>query len=543
MNISKTAIKTLFLLIIIIFIAGILRLFQLGKIPVSMTDDEVRLTYNSYSIWKTAKDINGNFLPLSFVVDGYAFNPIPVYLVSPIVGIFGLNMFTGRLAFAIIGILSVIIIYKLTLKLLNNNIIAIFSALALSFSVWHLQLSRFAYEGIFALFFYLLGILFFISVKKNTSLLLFLAMLSFFLAFYSYSGTKIILIPVISALVWYKYNFLSAKQLIFIVFFIFIVFASFYLLTKVSDAGKYGQNQFFFQNKDEAIREVELERRASNSPEILKKLYHNKFTYWTKIFLDRYSYAFSPSYLFINQEASGIFSIWSRGQLYYIEAPLLVIGILYLFQKKRRETILLFLFLLFAPLASGLGPYPITYTIRSSFMIPWLMIFIGAGLYSFSDIIKDKKLKISVYAFLLIVYIYLIGGYLNQYYFEWSRYGAKYYSKSTKDLIFLINNEEKNKNKIIINGTPTAALLHYAFYNKKISPQTIQQLYKEKNWDINNIKFLDCPILSTPNQTIKIPKNSLYILSSECKLKNENFNIKPVKTLKSPDNNNEWLVY
>ena len=64
--------RHIFILFIILLIAGALRFWQLGQVPVSMSDDETRLVYNSYSIWKTGKDVNGLTLPLAFMMGGYA---------------------------------------------------------------------------------------------------------------------------------------------------------------------------------------------------------------------------------------------------------------------------------------------------------------------------------------------------------------------------------------------------------------------------------------------------------------------------------------
>ena len=83
----------------------------------SMTDDEIRLVYSSYNIWGTARDVSGHFLPLTFLLDKYAFNPVAIYLTSPFVGILGLSMFSARLSFAVAGIFTVFLVYLVAYKL------------------------------------------------------------------------------------------------------------------------------------------------------------------------------------------------------------------------------------------------------------------------------------------------------------------------------------------------------------------------------------------------------------------------------------------
>lgn len=542
--------KNIVIIVFIIIIASVLRLWQLGQVPVSMSDDEVRLTYNSYSIWKTTKDISGNTFPLFFVVGGYAFNPVPIYITSLFVGTFGLNMFASRLPFAMSGIMTVIFLYIIANKLLKNKSIAILSSLALSFSAWHLQLSRFAYEGTISFFFYVLGVLIFISAKKNNILFIVMAMLAFLFGFYSYSGYKLILLPIIAVLIWYKYKDLSFKQFTIIVLFILFTFSSFVFLGKTQNATKYGSQLFFFQDVNFAAKAVELERRASKSPAFIEKIYHNKLTFWSKIFAERYSYAFSPQYLFNSQEQSGIFSMWFRGELYYIEALFFVLGALYIFYKKRKEFLLIILFLIIAPIPSGLGAEPITYAIRSSFMLPWIYIFIGAGIYSLSYFIKNRKFQYLAYCLTAIIYLYFIVGYLDQYYSNWSRYGAKYYSKADQDLVFFINKNKNIKKQIITDGTNPMTFLHYAFYNKT-DPSLVQKLYPHNKIYIDNIIFEDnCFNMKANGSGKQVAKNSLYILSGGCPvIKSEKKGSKtevirnPDLIIKSFDNTEEWLVF
>jgi 4-amino-4-deoxy-L-arabinose transferase-like glycosyltransferase len=531
--------KHLLIIALILLAAVFLRFFRLGQIPVSMTDDEVRLVYSAYSIWNTGKDLNGIFLPLAFVIDNYAFNPVAIYLTSPLVGIFGLSMFVSRLPFAIVGSLSILVTYLISNRLFKNKIISILSILVFTFSAWHLQLSRFAYEGGFALLLFLLGIYTFILVEKDKYKMLYLSLFIFLLAFNSYSGTKLILIPVMFILVWYKYKDLIKKQIIITILSVIVIFFLFFLLSKFQNAASYGGQQFFFQDNATKAQSVELERRASFTPKYIEELYHNKFTYWSGIFLNHYLRAFSPEYLFTSQEGNGIFAMWYRGQLYLVELPLILLGLFYLFKNKRKEFILLVSFLIVAPLPSGLGANPITYTVRSSFMLPWLMILIGSGIYSISFFIKSLKLKILLYVMLLAVYTYSIGGYLNQYYYEWMSYGSKYYSKTTQDLVFLVGEKKKEYSQIIVVGAEKNIFLHYTFYNS-MDPKIVQKKLKENVIRTENISFARECIGSNVDGTKSFTKrNTLLIASVSCYQKS----IPDYYISASDHSENMWKIY
>ncbi len=78
------------LLILIIFLASFLRLYQLGEVPISPDWDEVALGYDAHSIIQTGRDEFGNFLPVvlrSF--DDYK-PALYAYLAIPTISIFGI---------------------------------------------------------------------------------------------------------------------------------------------------------------------------------------------------------------------------------------------------------------------------------------------------------------------------------------------------------------------------------------------------------------------------------------------------------------------
>src|SRR3989344_2523195 len=106
---------------LILFIAVFLRFYQLSNIPPSLNWDEVSIGYNAYSIFKTAKDEWGNFLPLSFRAFGDYKLPFYIYLDIPFVFLFGLNELAVRLPSVLSGI-GVVILTFFILKELTKSI-------------------------------------------------------------------------------------------------------------------------------------------------------------------------------------------------------------------------------------------------------------------------------------------------------------------------------------------------------------------------------------------------------------------------------------
>lgn len=143
-----------FLLITIILFGLIIRLFMLNKIPNGFANDEAAISYQSYSILKTAKDTWGNFLPLTSFKDfGEHLPALTVYLMIPSILVFGLNEFSSRLPHVLIATITIFIVYLITQELFRNKKISLISALFLSFSPLNIGWSRFVYEGNFGMFF------------------------------------------------------------------------------------------------------------------------------------------------------------------------------------------------------------------------------------------------------------------------------------------------------------------------------------------------------------------------------------------------------
>jgi len=111
-----------YLLVVIIFIAAVLRFYKLASVPPSLYWDEASLGYNAYSILKSARDEHGKFLPFTnFAAFGDYKPPGYIYATVPSIAVFGLNEFAIRFPSAFFGVLTVLLTYPLTKKLLENG--------------------------------------------------------------------------------------------------------------------------------------------------------------------------------------------------------------------------------------------------------------------------------------------------------------------------------------------------------------------------------------------------------------------------------------
>src|SRR5680860_712593 len=155
----------------IIFLAVILRFWQLGKVPVSPDWDEVALGYNAYSVIQTGKDEYGKFLPVvlrSF--DDYK-PALYMYLTVPTIFLFDLNVFAVRFPSAFFGVIGVIAVFFLIRDLFKEykykDQLALLTSASLSISPWDIQFSRVAFESHVGAVFNILTALFFIKGLKK----------------------------------------------------------------------------------------------------------------------------------------------------------------------------------------------------------------------------------------------------------------------------------------------------------------------------------------------------------------------------------------
>src|SRR3990170_258331 len=148
-------------LFLLLFISFFTRILFLDLIPQGMYRDEVSVGYNAYSIIKTGKDEFDRNSPFIFEALGDYKLPVIIYLTAPFVFLFGLTDFWVRFPTALIGSLTPFALFLLAKKLFDKRI-AMFSAISLAISPWHILFSRLVNESVISVFTSILGIYFLI---------------------------------------------------------------------------------------------------------------------------------------------------------------------------------------------------------------------------------------------------------------------------------------------------------------------------------------------------------------------------------------------
>lgn len=131
----------------LILIIGILiRIVGITDMPNALNCDEASAGYEAFSLLNYGIDRNGNHNPSFLVAWGSGQNALLTYLIIPLIKIFGLKTIAIRLPMAILGCVSLVILYLL-LRKISNKKLAIIGLAFFSICPWHIMKSRWGLES------------------------------------------------------------------------------------------------------------------------------------------------------------------------------------------------------------------------------------------------------------------------------------------------------------------------------------------------------------------------------------------------------------
>ena len=470
--------KVFIFLTAIVIVASALRLWQLGKVPLSPDWDEVSLGYNAYSILQTGKDEYGKSLPIILRSFNDYKPALYTYLAMPSIKMLGLNVEAVRLPSAIFGILTVLAVFFLTKQLFKKNNIALLSSFLLAISPWHIQFSRVAFEANVGVALNVFGILFFLKAFKKPWFLI-LSALMLGLSLHVYQSEKVF-VPLLIAILVFSFRkdfFLIRKKYIYtslVVFaFIFLPLASFILTN--SDALSRAKGVSIFSNSSiiEATTARIARDRANN--DILGLILDNRRIEFAKYTIGGYLSHLDFNWLFIagdiaRHHAPGM------GLMYLVELPFLLAGIYTLVFGNFDKTTKIFtvLWFLIVPIPASVTN-DIPHAVRTINFLPVLQILTAIGIISLLTRVlnlKHKLLKIKISYLILILIsalcVFNVSYYLNQYFVQQNYFHAKYWQYGYENIVTYLKGVSKNYNKIIVSNTATMdqSYIFFLFYLK-----------------------------------------------------------------------------
>lgn len=476
-----------YLLILILILAATLRLWNLGSVPPSTSNDEASIGYNAYSVTKIGVDEYGKFPLISQRAYDDWRRSTYLLLTVPFIATMGLHSVPIRLPSVILSILTVLATYYIVLRLFKKQsdmaeYTALTASLLLAISPWHVYISRVGHESNAYMSFFVFGILFFlegIRVWKK----LFLSMLFFMLSMVSYyAGQVIVPLMAVGLFVTYRDYLLKLFSLnkkamfgflgccIILVPIVWSLFSPDSLIrfrgTSTFDPSAHGT-----MFSDQVLRYNE----AVTHRNFVGMVLYNRRTFPIRVFIDGYVSHFSPTWLFTNSGKES-FKIPNMGVLNLWELPLILLGIvIFLFSStvdaKAKTLIILWFFFAAVP-ASIATQAP--HAMRAYAFLPTWQIFSAFG---FMYIVQtSKKLKsIPVVVFLAFV-VYSIGSLSVNYFSVFPKTQSQsFYFAASKAISYVRSNSSRYDTIVFSNENNLYESYMDFLYYSKFDPATYQR--------------------------------------------------------------------
>lgn len=529
------------------------RTYKLDQLPLGFHVDEVKVAWNAVSIANTAKDDQGNFLPLYYNTFGDWRPALIFYLTIPSIVLFGENIFAVRFTSAFAGALTVAALYFFAKKLSDKKT-ALISALVLSLNPWHISTSRSTNEIIISSLFVILSLYFFSSIitdgpsKKTSPNSLFVLgrnkfdrqyiyfSISTLLAILSYHSPRITLPVGMLVILIYK-NISVLKDLIFHPFKYYpkiklglslvAIVGLISILFVILGPGKERFSQVSIFKNEDINYEVDRVQDETSKLSKVAIIFNNKALIYIRNIVYEYGKYFSTDFL-IGQFAKPYrYLTPGHGLISFYELFLFLVGIFYIVRKNIRQGYLYILLLSISPIAAIFTIEDSPNLNRSLMMSIFIAIIVGHGLIYFQDKLsyfKNKFLKYLPLLFLVLSFVnfsYLyqnFSGLKKPYIKNLVIDSPSYRNEGAVELVKQIEQMsiENKSNTIYVTNFPDNVYPWYAFFNN-VNPHIFNRASYQQSSNqrvFSNIVFTDdrCPSDKIENYKI----NDIVIDSGYC---------------------------
>lgn len=480
--------KKYILLGLIVLLAFVLRFYRVAEVPPSLNWDEVSIGYNAYSVLKTGRDEWGVFLPVHFKSYGEYKLPAQIYASIPGIAVFGLNELGVRITPVVYGTLTVLIVFFLARAIFQSTPIGLISAALLAISPWHIQLTRGSFESSFAAFWVSLGMWLFIKGFTGRKWWIW-SMVPFAISVYTYNSARVFTpLFLLAAAVIYRPNLSKYKRYFVGALAVFVILMLPLLPYYFSGEGNSRYKLVSITDDPGLIPRIDQNRNLSHLPGPLPRLVHNRIAYVGFYIAENYLAHFTPDFLFISGAPHKQHSVQGIGELYWFQAPFLVLG-LYLLLKKRYpfwQVLISWLLLSFVPVAVTNDSIP--NALRPLIAVPVYQILTALGIYQSYLWLKKKPLGLRLGVLIVTagLAVFQFAGYLNNYY---NIYPVKYsrdWQYGYKQVESFVQANQDKYDEVVISrhyGEPHMFTLFYL----KVDPAKYQSdpnllRFESNNW-------------------------------------------------------------
>ncbi len=214
------------LVLIIMIVGGLARVVCLASCPGGVSQDEAFSAYDAFSLANYGTDCFGYHYPVYNTSWGSGMSALYSWLSIPFIKLFGLNMWSMRIAQALLGIVSLFILYLLMKKITNDKI-AMITLFLFAISPWHIVMVRWGLDSATTPAFLLLGLYFFVlGLEREKYLLLSAVFYGLTLYCYAFTWTLlpfILLFQIVYAAMYKRIRFSKISILSAFIIFVFAV--------------------------------------------------------------------------------------------------------------------------------------------------------------------------------------------------------------------------------------------------------------------------------------------------------------------------------
>lgn len=497
---------SIFYLLGIVVLGFLLRVIFLGTIPNGFFPDEASNAYDAYSIIHTLRDQYGKFLPAYFKSANDYREGLYMYLMVPFIKVFGLNIFGSRITSAVIGTLTIVVLYYLTKEIFSQNV-ALFSALFLAISPWHIHFSRITFRAIlFPLLFCFVLLIFLRGLKRPK--LIPISGLLFAVSIYTfYSARVFVPLFMIGLVVIYRQYLIKHKNQTILALILFTI-----LFTP----------QFIYQLSPQGMA-------RANEVGLLENISQTAGHY--------FSY-FSPNYLFFEGDPIPRHTIDNMGELYLFEIVTLILGIagLVIHQVNHKSILILWLFLYPIP-AALVSPGS---AVRTCVGAPLFAMISGYGISLLLSKFNGKSKSVVGWISLLIIFTSLTI-FTEHYFVDYPKLKSDAWLPTFEDVIFEANNSNTDCILISDNIESKYAYILVPFYTQmpaveyqKLDIDVVTDQLDMRRWKV--IDFEPYNQGKLPKIEYNLKDNCLYLLHyyrDRNVLKTDGYRWQDVKTFKT----------
>lgn len=449
---------------LIVVLAGLMRFYQLGIIPVSLTWDEVAWGYNAYALSIDGKDEFGKFLPYDYFVSFGDYKP-PMYAylaVLPIM-IFGLTEFAVRFPSALFGTATILITYFLVKELFwyRAKYIALLAALLLAVSPWHIMLSRAAFEANISTFFIVTGVWLFLLAVRKYPYLLIISTVFFIASMYTFNSARIVapLLFLCLAIGFFKKLWEHKRSSIMaaVAGLLLLLPVATFLVSSEAKL-RYAEVNIFADTDIVATANQEIE---NDQNAWWSKIIHNRRIAYSREFVTHYLDHFNPSFLFIRGDENPKFSTHDVGQMYLWDFPFLIIGVLFLFRKREKYWWILPLWLLIGIIPAATARET-PHALRIESTLPTWQILTAYGFVTATMLLKRYRYIFAIAA--AVVLLFFVFYFQHGYYAHYPKEYPKEWQYGYKDAIKFIEANQQKYERVHIAHAMERGYIYTLFY-------------------------------------------------------------------------------